>query len=82
MGISQAWSGQRKDEPGAYEVTPSAQDLLTQALSFCQHGAIAVTCYAWYDSTVASFPWNTPAINQGIQQGIAACQQYWNAQIH
>jgi hypothetical protein len=79
MGIVQTWAGVRKDAPIDYEITPSAQNIQTQTLNFCQNGAIALTYYAWDDSTVSSFPWNTPSMKQGIQQGIAACKKIWNS---
>jgi hypothetical protein len=79
MGIGQAWAGPRKDVSTDYEVIPSAQNIQTQTLSFCQNGAIAVTYYAWDDSTVPYFPWNTPSMKEGIQQGIAACKRFWHS---
>jgi hypothetical protein len=78
VGIPQAWAGQRKDIPSLYEPTPSAQNMLTQALSFCRQGAIGLIYYGWDDSSVNLFPWNTPAMKQGVQEGIAACNQYWS----
>jgi len=77
VGIPQAWAGQRTDVKTVYEIIPSTQNMVTQAQSFCKAGATAIIWYAWADSTVPYFPWNTPVMAQGVQQGLAACNSWW-----
>lgn len=79
VGIGQAFSG--TDSGGQYHiVTPSAQNMTTQALSFCQHGASNVFFFAWdfgFQFVNMQTAMNNSGIAQGIQQGIAACKAYW-----
>lgn len=64
-----------------YWVTPSAKDIEVQSKSFCEHGATGLTFYGWDDSEfgpTAQTPMNSPQIEMGIRNGIAACKQYWS----
>ncbi len=77
IGIGQAFGG---TDTGTHFETPNPQNITTQALSFCQHGASAVFFYGWDTGTDFSNP-QTPMTNsgieQGVQQGIATCKSYW-----
>jgi len=80
IGIGQAFGGTRAGTKNE-SVTPNPQNMTTQALSFCQHGASDVFFYGWDMGTDFSNP-QTPMTNsgiqQGVQQGIAACRSYWS----
>lgn len=81
MGIVQAWAGTRTDVQGYYEITPTAQDIEKQSLSFCQSGAQGINYYGWDDSTVSNIQTsaNNAQIKQGVINGIAACKKYWGS---
>jgi len=80
IGIAQAFGGPRA-HTNDYWVTPTAKDIETQSKSFCEHGAEGLTFYAWDDSgygPTTQTPMNSPQIEMGIRNGIAACKQYWS----
>jgi len=80
IGIGQAFGGPIKNSR-RYWVTPNAQDIAIQSRSFCAHGASGLVFYAWDDSEfgpTTQTPMNSPAIDEGIQSGIAACKAYWS----
>ncbi len=80
IGIGQAFGGSRA-HTDRYWVTPTAKDIETQSRSFCEHGATGLVFYAWNDSEFGSAtytPMNSPEIEMGIRNGIAACKQYWS----
>ena len=80
IGIGQAFGGVDANTR-RYSFTPTAKDIETQALSFCQQGAIGVSFYAWDDSGFSSAshtPMNSPQIELGIRNGISACKHYWS----
>jgi hypothetical protein len=79
IGIGQAFGGPIAHSD-RYWVTPTAKDIETQSKSFCEHGATGLTFYAWNDSgfgPTTHTPLNSPEIEMGIRNGIAACKQYW-----
>jgi hypothetical protein len=79
IGIGQAIGGPLS--PNDYWVTPTAKDIETQSRSFCEHGAAGLTFYAWDNSGIGPMtqtPMNNSQIAMGIQNGIAACKQYWS----
>ncbi len=81
IGIGQAFGGPIAHTDD-YWVTPNAKDIEAQSRSFCEHGATGLTFYAWYDSgygPTTQTPMNSPEIEKGIRNGIAACKQYWIA---
>jgi hypothetical protein len=80
IGIGQAFGGQKANSD-SYWITPTAKDIETQSKSFCEHGATGLTFYAWNDSgfgPTTHTPMNSPEIEKGIRNGIAACKQYWS----
>ncbi len=78
IGISYAWAGCRKDLHNTfYQVIPTAADMETQALSFCQAGAMGVIWYGWEDSAVNVFPEKNSQMREGVQRGVKACRAYW-----
>jgi hypothetical protein len=80
IGIGQAFGGPIA-HTDSYRVTPTAKDIETQSKSFCEHGAIGLTFYGWDDSEfgpTTQTPLNSPQIEAGIRNGIAACKQYWS----
>jgi hypothetical protein len=80
IGIGQAFGGPIRNTH-SYWVTPNAQDIALQSKSFCEHGATGLVFYAWDDSEfgpTTQTPMNSPEINRGIQNGIAACKAYWS----
>jgi hypothetical protein len=80
IGIGQAFGGQ-KAHSDSYWITPTAKDIETQSKSFCEHGATGITFYAWNDSgfgPTTHTPMNSPEIEKGIRNGIAACKLYWS----
>ena len=80
IGIAQAFGGPRAHS-NFYSVTPTAKDIETQSRSLCEHGATGLVFYGWDDSgfgPTAQTPMNSPQIEMGIRNGIAACKQYWN----
>src|SRR6266446_9920381 len=79
IGIVQAFGGPR-NHTNLYSVTPTAKDIEIQSRSFCEHGASGLVFYGWDDSgfgPIAQTPMNNTKIEVGIQNGIAACKQYW-----
>ena len=74
LGINQGWSGRtraREFEPGL-----SAEQMVAQARAFCEDGASSIAWYGW--GGVSKRAWtatNSPAIQAGIRQGIAACAE-------
>jgi hypothetical protein len=82
LGIVQAFGGPIMHTT-SYQVPPTAQDIETQSRSFCEHGASALTFYGWSDSSFgpqSRTPMNSPEVEIGIKNGIAACMQYWDSQ--
>ena len=80
IGIGQAFGGPIA-HTNRYQVTPTAKDIEAQSRSFCEHGATGLTFYAWDDSgygPTTQTPMNSPQIEMGIRNGIAACKQYWS----
>ena len=80
IGIGQAFGGQKANSD-SYWIIPTAKDIETQSKSFCKHGATGLTFYAWNDSgfgPATHTPMNSPEIEKGIRNGIAACKQYWS----
>jgi hypothetical protein len=74
LGIDQGWSGHfahREYEPGL-----SAEQMATQARAFCAAGASSIAWYGWGGvRREAQTATNSPAIQAGIGQGIAACAE-------
>lgn len=80
IGIGQAFGGAIAHTED-YWITPNATDIETQSRSFCEHGATGLTFYAWNNSgygPTTQTPINSPEIETGIRNGIAACRQYWS----
>lgn len=80
IGIGQAFGGPIATDN--YWVTPSAKDIEIQSKSFCEHGATGLTFYAWDISgfgPMTQTPMNSPEIQMGIHNGIAACNSQWNS---
>jgi hypothetical protein len=80
IGIGQAFGGP-KAHTGSYWVMPGAKDIEAQSKSFCEHGATGLAFYSWDDPTygpTTQSPMNNTRIDTGIQNGIAACKQYWS----
>lgn len=80
IGIGQAWAGTRTTfNPPEYEIVPTADDIIEQSISFCEHGATGIVYYAWITGGVNPLytPVNTAAMKQGVQQGITSCQTVW-----
>ena len=78
IGIGHAW-GLHTGEGEYTALTP--QSMVAQSISFCQHGAIGLGFYGWADSSFGATtqtPMNSPAIETGIRNSIAACRQYWS----
>jgi hypothetical protein len=79
IGIPQAFGGARMDQPGLYEITPTASEIATQSASFCAGGASGVAYYAWASSAIGNL--QTAATNatiaDGVREGIARCKQTW-----
>lgn len=83
LGIGQAFGGP-KAQVNDYWITPTAQDIEMQSLSFCEHGATGLAFFAWDSSTFdpdTRTPLNSSQITRGIGQGIASCKQYWKQQV-
>lgn len=83
IGIGQAFGGPIA-QTDRYWVTPTAKDIETQSKSFCEHGATGLTFYAWHDSgygPATRTPMNSPEIEMGIRDGIAACKQHWSKHL-
>ncbi len=81
IGIGQAFGGALAGAE-RYYVTPSATDIATQSESFCEHGAMGLVSYTWDDSGLgptSQTPMNSPEIDAGIQNGIAACKKVWRS---
>lgn len=74
LGIDQGWSGhfaRREYEPGL-----SAEQMVAQARAFCTAGASSIAWYGWGGvRNEAQTATNSPAIEAGIRQGIAACAE-------
>ncbi len=82
IGIAQAFGGPIA-HTDSYWVTPTAKDIQIQSESFCEHGATGLVFYAWNDTEfgpTTQTPVNSPGIEDGIQNGIATCRQYWRNQ--
>ncbi len=80
IGIGQAFGGP-KAHTDSYWVTPGAKDIEAQSRSFCEHGATELAFYSWDDPAYGpntQSPMNNTTIDVGIQNGIAACKQYWS----
>ncbi|MBV8283218.1 MAG: hypothetical protein JO241_03525 [Candidatus Eremiobacteraeota bacterium] len=80
MGIGQAWGG--RYESRYYQPGLSTAQMQTQAAAFCKFGATTIAWYAWDDSgyvTQTQTPNNSPAIAQGIKDGLAACRGTWGS---
>jgi hypothetical protein len=80
IGIGQVFGGP-VGSTNEYWITPDAKDIEAQSKSFCEHGATGLVFYAWNDSEFgpqAQTPMNSPQIQAGIKQGIAACRQLWS----
>ncbi len=80
LGIVQAIGGPVA-YMNSYQVPPTAQDIETQSRSFCESGATGLTFYGWSDSSFGALsqtPMNSPEVEKGIRDGIAACKQSWN----
>ncbi|HEU5383871.1 MAG TPA: hypothetical protein VFV38_51405 [Ktedonobacteraceae bacterium] len=80
IGIAQGWAGTRKNfSPVKYEIAPTADDIIEQSISFCEHGATGIAYYGWITSGVDPLytPENSAAMKQGVQQGITSCQTIW-----
>lgn len=81
IGIAQAFGGP-STRAGLSWPLPNTADIVQQSQSFCQHGAIGIAYYGW-DANLygpqTQTPANNRAIQEGIRQGIAACQQIWRA---
>lgn len=78
IGIADAWAGCRKDlDNTSYQVIPTASNMETQALSFCEAGAQGIVWYGWEDSSVNVFPNKSPQMKEGVQRGVRACNAYW-----
>jgi hypothetical protein len=78
IGIGHAW-GLHTGEGEYTALTP--QSMVAQSISFCQHGAIGLAFYGWADSSFGATtqtPMNSPTIETGIRNSIAACRQYWS----
>jgi hypothetical protein len=84
IGIAQAFGGPIT-HADSYWITPTARDIEIQSKSFCEHGAMGLTFYAWNDSKFGpktQTPMNNTEIEMGIRNGIAACRQYWSNHPH
>ncbi len=84
IGIGQAFGGTRASNTKVINITPSAKNMTTQALSFCKAGAKDVLWYAYDQGTyyvpgTGQTPMNNLNIKQGIRSGIAACKAWWGS---
>lgn len=74
LGINQGWSGHttaREFEPGL-----SSEQMVAEAHAFCADGASSIAWYGWGGvSKRAQTATNSPAIQAGIRQSIAACAE-------
>jgi hypothetical protein len=74
LGIGQGWSGH--DGPREYAPGLSAEEIVAQARAFCADGASSIAWYGWggvkRDAQTAT---NSPAIQAGISQSLAACAE-------
>lgn len=82
IGIGDAWAGYRLDllnnaHENFFQLIPTVQDMDTQALSYCQRGAMGVMVYGYEDSAAYIFPQTNYQIRDGVQKGFADCQAYW-----
>jgi len=81
IGIGQAFGGPFT-EGNRYYVVPNAKDIATQSKSFCEHGATGLVFYTWDSSGFGptnQTPMNSPEIEMGIQNGVAACKGIWRS---
>lgn len=81
IGITQAFAGMENDHK-SYLILPSVQNMVAQALGFCQNGAVGVTFYAWdigREILNLQTPLNNSQLAQGVQQSVAACTKYWQS---
>ena len=79
IGIDQAFAGPYAGT--RYEPGLTTAQMVTQAQAFCKAGAASVGWYGWDDSGFGSqtaTPMTSTQIQQGISQGIAACQSVWH----
>jgi hypothetical protein len=74
LGINQGWSGHtaaREYEPGL-----STEEMVAEARAFCLDGASSIAWYGWGGvSRKAQTATNSTAIQAGVRQGIAACEE-------
>ena len=87
IGIVQAFGGKRTQSPNKVDVTPSAKNMTTQALSFCKAGAKDVFWYSFdnaseYTLDTVQTPMNSASIKAGIKSGMAACKAWWSSTAH
>ncbi|HEV2579467.1 MAG TPA: hypothetical protein VGT44_01335 [Ktedonobacteraceae bacterium] len=79
IGITQSFAGMESDRK-SYLIVPSVLNMVTQALAFCQDGAIGVSFYAWDiggEFLNPQTPMNNSQMAQGVKQSVAACTRYW-----
>ncbi len=79
IGIGQAFAGPYAGT--RYEPGLTAAQIATQAQAFCKAGAVSVAWYSWDDSGYGSqtaTPMTSTQVQQGIVNGIAACQSVWH----
>ena len=74
IGIVQAFSDD-------HYLAPSAKNMTTQAKAYCAFGASAISYWTWGtgEGSGQSTFMTSNAVNNGIRQGIVACQQIWAA---
>jgi hypothetical protein len=80
LGIGQAWSG--RYGAGFYQPGLSRKQMLDQAHAFCAYGASSIAWWAWDDDAYrpkTKTPETSPAIDDGIGEGIDACHAIWRA---
>src|SRR5260370_13597973 len=87
MVIVQAFGRKRTQSPNKVDVTPSAKNMTTQALSFCKAGAKDVFWYSFdnaseYTLDTVQTPMNSASIKAGIKSGMAACKAWWSSTAH
>jgi hypothetical protein len=78
IGIGQAFAGSYAGI--SYEPGITRFQMVAQATAFCKAGAISIGWYAWDDSgfdSQALTPMTSMEIQDGVVDGIAACQGIW-----
>jgi hypothetical protein len=81
IGIGQAFGGPFTDGNRYYAI-PDARDIAIQSRSFCTSGATGLVFYTWDDlgfGPTSQNPMNSPEIETGIRNGIAACKKIWHS---